>query len=392
MFKIPNLAALLIAMHMVSFCWAHPMVVHQGSLTWNDKRLLITLSFDAHSLEHELAVATHSIDAQTAVRRLAESICVFTDTADRLVPAITIEGDVSYRVELDYEVPAGSAALALLHRPDGEIQSLPRQFHLIATDSEHGTRKVHYLTSGGNHELLLRKDKVISANSYSAPDKPVLIIRKESHNCRLELVVEFPCVLLQAWPGLMPMEGDRIAGDAAKTHRAAIKAWTKKNLHTGCGDVATAIKVAQITLIGPLGESLAASEDHAYSIYTTRLRVEAIAERVLQEDSMRITWRGFNPSVLMMPVRLEREGSSPVSALATRSCATIRLDDRTPNKLVVEPTADGQFRPQRRKSLRSTVSEAVDGRQGDRSFFTNSTGNKGPAKSHDPCERKDDSQ
>lgn len=110
---------------------AHPIVIHGGSVEWENRTLRVTLPLDEHAFEHETEALGRTLAPEQVARALVRSIHVTPHMCALIDPAQIIVREDGNIVTCDYGIPEGTTALALVHRPGTELGALSRQFQIV---------------------------------------------------------------------------------------------------------------------------------------------------------------------------------------------------------------------------------------------------------------------
>lgn len=288
---------------------AHPIVIHNGEISWDQKGLRISLTFDEHTLQHEIDAIGGGATPEEVTRMLAESIEIIAHDRGRIAPTQCDESTDAYRLLCIYDIPANAPAVALLHRPTDRTALLPRQFQLAWRSPTDESTRIIRLTSRGNHAVLLRDGSTDAGILVDAFNEPVIRLSAMDES-DAEIQIDYPLTILATWPDLLSVDEDMLTTKQFERTRSAVAAWANERLKVdGPDGILLPLTASKAFLLDPSGAAIDCADSRPYSIYTTRVRIRFLFEQPTPRASMSVTWNGFNAAILRVPV-LYRDGAA----------------------------------------------------------------------------------
>ncbi len=317
--------------------WAHPILVHNGAIEWNEEKLTLTLVPDEHSLDHEIAPLASNVTHSAVARRLARSIVLVSHDCRSFLPQLVTVSDNGELVVSDYSIPADIRVLAVRHNPIADLAALARQIQLRWSPDPNGFSQLLRLTSAGNHVVIIRNDSAVDNLTYDPFNEPVVSLEYASHDSSVAVNIDFPCRLLTTWPTLLPMEGQSLQPGTLSASGKKVGKWARQMLSiAAAGGARTECALGQIQLLDPLGKPIPETSDECCSLYTTRVRVCFNCSYAKEAAWTEITWSGFNAAVLAAQV-IRLDGREPQAiGRMTATQSTIRFTSGPPLDVTIK--------------------------------------------------------
>jgi hypothetical protein len=332
-----RVASLLIALAATP-AWAHSIVVYSGRIEWLDEKLQIEIQLEPHLVEHERRGFGRRLQSEQLARALAKTIHVHADSGRQLAPPqVRMKSDGTAATFI-FDTRVDTETLAIVHRAEGPLATLRRQFQLRWWPFNTAVARLVRLTSGGNHAVIERDSRPDAFQTLvDRFTEPVFRIVPDRPNGNVRLIIDFPCTLLATWSGLAPQK-DVITGDWVRARRDRLKDWLTSSLMIAhpSGDTLPG-QLERIGMIRPNDEFLD-DADVSVSIYTIRVRMIVMLAQPSDQSRYDVTWRAFNPAVLRIPVITEG-GSPALIGELTPTQAVIRIDDTYPIRATLAATS-----------------------------------------------------
>jgi hypothetical protein len=309
---------------------AHPIVIHAGLVEWTGEVFRVTVELDPHSYEHEAMAAGGAITRRQAVEALVRGIEVVPESGNPVSPVSFAGDEDGSQATCEYSIPAGTGAVALLHRSGSELGVMMRQFQLAWRPAGAPYQTVLRLTSGGNYAVVRADCPDGPATAIEEPFvSPALrvILDKGEQEARLE--IDYPCALLATWRALIHIRDGCVSGESFEVDRAGLVDWAQRHLVAQGGQLANRTParrpvVTDADLIGPCGEVLS-SQDGRWSVFTTRVRFRVSLRDYDPKTTASIEWTGFNAAILSVPVESCADGQFALLGVLTSEQPVIRI-------------------------------------------------------------------
>lgn len=271
---------------------AHPANVTSGTITWIGDRLVLTVA-DPHAF-HELSDGESSDTARELPADAHALPAIFIVTSNGKV--LRVANIIGMTGSLTYTFETGSAdTIALLAQAfDGAMMHY-QQLQLTWQPPHSDSPTTIRLTNGGNHAVLQRNRPADASMRIDPFNEPVMALRQRSTNENPDIDIEFPATILCNWSDLLSRRKHTVSTVDFRDSKARIRKWAEQQL---AGSVKWNIQAVE--LIDPHDQIIDDTKNASFAVYTTRIRIKATTKEL--PDNPTLTWTGFNPAFLRMPL------------------------------------------------------------------------------------------